>query len=219
MSDNTKYTNIWTFDDDEAAQGFVRVLTSVISDDVGVLIDPSGNETTVPAIYITNQENFPEATLPFVQLTFISDSDEDWFEIDSGLLEIANEEDPESPTYQKYHDTYLTYNILVTVQGDNSGNIIRKIRNCFLWDSVKTAVHTEMNSSLQLMSRIDYTPQFIQTGWRQQYTMVANFSTISRTLEPETSVFDTVNITDHLQEDIDTEDLLSRSYTVTSNTN
>lgn len=50
--------------------GFVEVLSPLLADDLGVMINPeTGEETDIPAIYLADNV-IPESTLPRIVLTY-----------------------------------------------------------------------------------------------------------------------------------------------------
>lgn len=167
------------FKEQSIMQGMVRVLTDMVGDYMGKLITPNGTETTHPAIYLTSQAKFPQATLPLLQVSYEQINDEDGRLLDKGLLEVADPVKEGEILNLPYTSTHMYYTVMLTCQGRGSANILEKIRGLLRFDSWRNKIHSEMNSGIFMQTRISRNPQLISTEWRDQHTMLMTFSTVS----------------------------------------
>lgn len=181
------------FDQIEAQKGVVRVLTEMVGSKMGKLVAPDGTVTEYPAIYLSDQ-NIPEATLPLLEVSFISDNDGDGFLLDSGVVEVENPNDPLEPFFYPYYDNYLNYTLMLTCAGDDSGSIIRDVRKKFLNQYFRDKLKVESNSGITLVTPISRNPELLSTEYREQHTMLLNLVTVDRYIDDSdnTGVFDTI---------------------------
>lgn len=150
------------FDEIAAMQGFVSVLSPLISDNIGVLKNPDGTESNQPAIYLGGNY-VPESTLPRVVLNYQGSSTKPITSQEMRVEENPDydEEDEDSAEYLYYIDTYYNLEYIITLtanSGDTtevlSGNrksaaaILRDIRKKANRDSVRTSIHEAMSSGI-----------------------------------------------------------------------
>ena len=182
------------FKEQTIMQGLVRVLTDMVGQYMGNLVTPKGAVTTHPAIYLTSQAKFPEATLPLLQVGFEQINDEDGRLIDKGLLEVIDPLIPENILYLPYTSTHMYYTVQLTCQGKGSQNILEKVRGLLRFDSWREKVHEEMSSGIYMQSRVLRTPQLVATEWRDQHTMLMTFSTVSTHIDYSGTWFNVIEM-------------------------
>lgn len=182
------------FKEQDTMQGFVKVLTAMVGQHMGNLVTPKGDVTEHPAIYLTSQAKFPEATLPLLQVSFEQINDEAGRLIDKGLLPVVDPFDEENTLYFPYTSTHMYYTVQLTCQGKGSQNILEKIRGLLRFDKWRNMIHEEMYSGIYMQSRILRTPQLIATEWRGQHTMLLTFSTVSTHVDYSGTWFNVVEM-------------------------
>lgn len=180
------------FKEESTMQGMVRVLTDMVGVYMGKLIAPNGTETTHPAIYLTSQAKFPQATLPLLQVSYEQINDEDGRLVDKGLLEVADPINEGEVLTLPYTSTHMYYTVMLTCQGRGSANILEKIRGLLRFDSWRKKIHSEMNSGIFMQTRVSRNPQLIATEWRDQHTMLMTFSTVSTHIDYSGTWFDVI---------------------------
>lgn len=181
------------FDFEEVQQGLVRVLTQMVGDQLGSMVTPGGTVTTTPAVFIAPLNNLPEPTLPFIELNYLQDNDNDGFLFDSGVVEVEDPSDPPNLISVPYYDTHLRYTIMLGCEGDGATKILREISKKMLVPSYRDLVHQEMNSGIDLITTNNRNPQLLDTQFREQGTMVLTFTTIDRLIDYDGAIFEEVS--------------------------
>lgn len=176
------------FDYIAAQQGLIEILTMMVGDKLGFLIKPDGSLSTEKAIYIDNQ-NVPEAQLPFICINYIQDNDGDGFLLDSGAVEVEDPNDPPNTIVVPYYDNYLNYTIMVTCEGNGSLNILREIKKKFLVDDYNRLLLEKNSSAIDLINVVNRSPQLLDTRYREQGNMILTFNTVDRYINFDNGTF------------------------------
>ena len=137
--------------------GFVQVLSPLLADDLGVMINPeTGEETTTPAIYLADNE-VPESTLPRIVLTY--QGSQNGFMTNKVAYEEDNPDyDPQDPESQEKlyfirRENHIEWGMTLTAESGSvtevlTGNrlsanaLLRKVRNLLQRNSVREELHT-----------------------------------------------------------------------------
>lgn len=182
------------FKEQDTMQALVRVLSNMVGEYMGKLVTPKGKETEYPAIYLTSQDKFPQATLPLLQVGFEQINDEDGRLLDKGLLKVVDPFTEGSFLYFPYTSTHMYYTVQLTCQGKGSHDILEKVRGLLRFDTWREQIHTELKSGIFMQSRIIRNPQMISTEWRDQHTMLMTFSTVSTHVDYSGSWFNIIEM-------------------------
>lgn len=155
------------FNEISVMSGFVQVLSPLLADDLGVMINPdTGEETTIPAIYLADNV-IPESTLPRIVLTY--QGSQNGYLTNKVAYEEDNpdydSEDPDSPEklYFIRRDNHLEWSMTFTAQSgsvsevlqDNrlSANaLLRKVRVLLQRESVRNALHDLIECGLDFIA-------------------------------------------------------------------
>lgn len=170
------------YDNIAMQQGLVRVLTKAVGDQLGFLVDPSGSVTDQRAIYLDTQD-IPEPQLPFIEISYLQDNDNDGWLLDSGTVETEDPDDPPNTVIVPYFDNYLNISVMLKCEGTGASNILRTIKKKFLSESYRLFLKEETNCAIQLINVNGRSPQFIDTIFREQNTMLLTFNTVDRYLD------------------------------------
>ena len=207
----------WEFDPDVACATIVDFISDKVGDELGVLVTPQGSQTTIPAVYLTNQ-NIPEPTLPFITVDLLTSNDRFGHTLNSGLIsaEEAGDEDPDDDTYYLYKDVYLEYTIRLRCEGDGGHKILRKIRNLLLFEDAINTIEEGCYSSIQYIQPVRRVPELFNTNFREINTTDLVLNTVDRYIDYSSTVFDTINYSSTLKETVDDTTPLTSEGSVSS---
>jgi len=169
---------ITEFNTRDKVSALVRVITAMVGDRLGKLIQPDGTVTDIPAVYSTHQKKIPTAQYPCIQVTALPYDDNSGYKLDQGLVTVEDPNTLEEVTVP-YTSSHITYALSLVCTGDDSQAILEKIRGSMNFDRWKDLVHTEMESGFQVLTSINYTPTLVETDWVDGHSMIMRFTTIS----------------------------------------
>ena len=202
------------FDEIEAQQGLVKVITKMVGDKLGKMVLPDGTVTDTPAVFIEPLGELPEPTLPFIGINYLQDNDNEGFLLDSGTALVEDPDNPPAMIDVPYFDTALYYMNFLVCEGDGSQSILREIKRKFLKEDYRSMLKEEANSGISLVNVIGRSPQMQSTQFREQSTMTLRLNTVDRFLDYEGGVFDEMHTHGEFYEDVDESDspIIIRSH-------
>jgi hypothetical protein len=207
------------FDEIEKMQGLIAILSPLLADDLGVLVNPdTGAETNIPAIYIANN-NLPASTYPRVVLSYNGSSNGHPTRVRSyqeNNPDFGMGGEPEF-LYFTDHEYHIEYSLNFSVDsGDNqealtggrksASYIARKIRTLLGRESVRKQVHTDIESGVDYIA-----PETTQTDLNGVVivgaaSMTVNMTALSVDTEELTGVIENIDWTGTVYRDSNGDD-------------
>lgn len=207
----------WIFDQDTAMLSIANMIESMVGTDLSFLPLADGNPSTERSIIIGFQSN-PEPELPFIVLNFEESNDNDGFLLDSGVVEEEDPNDIPNLAFFPFFDKILNYSVTLRCEGENSHQILSKVRRLLLLDRFKEPLRTEIFSSIKLIQPIIYTPDALSDTYRDVNTLILELATIDRLIDFDQNggVYDTIEGEGTLKDNEDDTDPLITNITVGS---
>jgi hypothetical protein len=180
---------------------------AVLKELAGVIQDILARDTPQAVISISNTDGLQQH-LPYIHLAFNGTSDSDSWIIDTGTLEVTVE-DPDNPpamiTYEtEYSDTIVNFSVsivavsnpkdLVNYETTNAAGLLRTIRKGLLLPKYRNRLKANVFSVVALGNNpIRPTPDLLAGQTQERYTLRFNMSSVDRSIDYDSGVFDKVN--------------------------
>lgn len=202
------------FDYVEVQKGIVRWLTPIVGNMMGNMVLKDGTVTTTPAIYIAPLLDYPEPTLPLLEVSFEQDDNNQGHILSRGIVDVPDPADPTNTLSVPYYDTYINYSIRLLCEGTNSQNILRKVRNSFNVQALIDEFHNQTHSGVNKIGGIRRSPRLITVEFRESSMLTLRLSTVDRYIDYDGSFFSEITYEGELKDDPDDTDPLPIDNTV-----
>jgi len=218
------------FNKTQAMKGLVRVITPIVDEYMARLSykDTNGDwqQSTDAAIYLGYLEE-TSPSHPRIHITSNGNTNTTPTDWENGLIEVEDPDDPPNMITIPFKRSYIDYMLTLTCDSGgidkvnrgevmDSDFILSRIRDSLNFESVKTSIHTDMNSSVEKIAEVTPIYDLMETSFHDSSVMRLKFSTTNTVFNYEGGYFDTIEYDGTLYRYSGDPDPLTSSRTVTS---
>lgn len=185
---------MWEFNKTAALVAIADMIASVVGTELSFLPLSDGTPSAVRSVIISHLNGI-EVPLPFVVVTFESSKDDKGFLIDSGVILVEDPSDPPNMIYAPYFDKNLNYLVRITCEGEESHDILSRLRKGLLLERNKAPLRTSIFSTIDLIHEIRTSRVLNDTAYREINTFTMSLNTTDRLIDTDKGnggVWDTI---------------------------